>query len=137
MRFQTSFEKIAQTTHGQVFAMCFIGLRIILGLSSLYLITLLSGQPLGVLLILLAVATSLIIGLLVRPFALLAMAGTVIFVVASVDLSANPHVVLPVLGLLLLLGMFAAGGSGHVFGCDGIVFRNLRRSTSVTRFLFG
>ena len=149
MRVQTAFEKFSQATNGHIFAFCFVGLRVLLGLSSIYFVSLLPGLETQELwddrvwfdfiapLVLVAGGISLIAGLLVRPLALASMIVTALFTVSFLDLKAEPYHALPMLGLMLLLGLFAAGGAGHVLGLDGIVFRNLRRSGAAVRFLFG
>lgn len=144
MRFQTSFEKMAQVTNGQIFAVCLVGLRVLLGVSCLYLVTQLPTLEVTQLqfafivpIVLLAVGVSLVFGILVRPFSLLAMLMTAMSTFLLIDIKTTPQAALPMLGLILLLGLFAAGGSGHVFGCDGIILRNLRRPNTATRFLFG
>ncbi len=154
MRVQTSFEKIAAATNGQLFGWSFIGLRIYLGVVSAF-IALRSGaitwwNPDFSLsaaelawssmtqIILLGLGLSLITGLLVRPLSgamsvyLLASAFMVIN-----GVSQNPGILYMYIPILFLLGMYMSGGAGHAFGLDGVVLRNLRRQNSFTKFLFG
>jgi hypothetical protein len=149
MRVQTSFEKFSQATNGHLFAFCFVGLRVLLGLSAIYFVSLLPGLESQGLwddrlwfdfiapLILAAGGGALVLGLLVRPFTLAAMIVTLAFSFTFLDLQAEPYHALPMFGLVLLLGMFSSGGAGHVFGLDGIVYRNMRRAGPVIKFLFG
>jgi hypothetical protein len=135
MRVQTSFEKFAQLTHGGLFAFCLMALRILLGVAALGLAT---AVPLADMSWLHAVAgvvgLSFLAGLVVRPNALLGVVALV-FVLATEATNLEGSV--KIIGLMLLLGLFAAGGSSHILGLDGLILRNLRRPGRVARFLFG
>ncbi len=78
---------------------------------------------------------SFVLGVLVRPSALLGVVWLVVFAVVSV-LAAAPGVVPAFLAACLLL-LFVSGAAGHVLGLDGIISRNIRRPNTFTRFLFG
>jgi len=160
MRFQSTFEKITQGTSQQLFAFCFVALRIAVGVACLYAATQLIGtgafttdieqgttsyavqladfQVIQALFtpVLVAVGLVFILGALVRPVALLAI--VFILVNAATSGSINPGGVIVGHGLVALgLSLFAAGGSGHAFGLDGIISRNIRRPNVITKFLFG
>lgn len=146
MRVQSSFEKIAQSANAPLFSFCFIGLRILLGSSAFYAASQLSSLELVddklwldfVLPVALAICgISFVLGILVRPMAALAMILTVIFGLGILQLTETPSALLPLLGLLFLLGLFTAGGAGHAAGLDGLLLRNIRRPGAVAKFLFG
>jgi hypothetical protein len=152
MRFQTSFEKIAAATNGQLFGWSFIGLRVFLGVVLVFM-TLNSGAVTywnadaafssGDLLwssatqvVMFAFGVSLILGLLIRPLAVAMLAYVVVSTVLVIQ-QGTPGVILFYIPVFLLLGMYVSGGAGHAFGLDGVVLRNIRRPNAITKFLFG
>lgn len=145
MRVQSSFEKIAQSANTPLFSFCFIGLRILLGCSALYAATQLAMVEAAdetvwlkaILPALLAICgTSFVLGIMVRPMAVVAMIVAVVF--ASNMLQADDMGnLLPLVGVLFLLGLFTSGGAGHAAGIDGILLRNIRRPGPLAKFLFG
>lgn len=146
MRVQSSFEKIAQNANAPLFSFCFVGLRILLGCSAFYAAINLpvwapAEQPawLGIVLpALLAVCgTSFVLGVLVRPLAVTAMIVTVVLALGVLQVTENMAALLPLLGLLFLLGLYTSGGAGHAAGLDGILLRNIRRPGALAKFLFG
>lgn len=165
MRVQTSFEKMAQRTEGKVFIFFLIAIRLLLGVFCLYAFIMGMGSMLhpvrvdwggeppdfypyedrvalgdifGVITVvgLSFVGVSFILGLLVRPASIFMM--VIAFFVMIEELKGSYMPVEMILGLVfvLLLGLFSAGGAGHIFGLDGIIFRNVR-TNRVTKFLFG
>ena len=162
MRAQSTFEKIAQGTSQQLFAVCFVILRIAVGLAFIYLaikLTQMTGadvasdiepgtpsyamqladlRAIKILFspILIGLAVLFVCGLLVRPVSVVAIG--LIALNAFTSGSINPEGVIVGHGLLMLgFLLFAAGGSGHVLGLDGIISRNIRHPNMITRFLFG
>ena len=149
MRVQTSFEKFAQITNGSLFSFCFIGLRLLLGLLALLMVTRSASSQIfsfagtsEALASLSLVAGGILVvcflfGLCVRPASFLVMALLAATIFVDPDITQHLSQALPTLGFILLLGMFAAGGSGHMFGLDGIIYRNIRRPSRLAKFLFG
>ncbi len=160
MRFQSTFEKITQGTSQQLFAFCFVALRVAVGVACLYVATQLAGagaattglepgttsydmqladfQAIKTLFIpaIVSIGFCFILGVLVRPIALLAI--VFVLINATTSGSINPEGVIISHGLLVLvLSLFAVGGSGHALGLDGIISRNIRRPNALTKFLFG
>ncbi len=153
MRIQTGFEKIVATTNGQLFIWSFIGMRIFLGFLLTYLATA-SGvvtiwnmaDPSAVTMnevwnsipqtLFFGLGPALMLGILVRPFACLGLiylfAGAILYTQQS-----GPAPLLMSLPFVLLFGMFAAGGAGHVLGLDGVILRNIQRPGRLAKFLFG
>lgn len=139
------FEKIAASTNGQLFGWCFIGLRIFLGLAFIYLAlgwidmdaaneTITWSSVIW--LLMLGLGGSLFLGLLVRPFSLAALIYLLINTVLSAQ-SGDIMMIIINIPLILLFGMYLAGGAGHSVGLDGIIYRNFRRPSQAVRFLFG
>jgi hypothetical protein len=135
MRVQTSFEKFAQMTNGGLLAFCLVAIRMLLGLAALGLATAVPWAEMSWLQGAAAmVGLSFLSGLAVRPSAWLGVIALLfVFVTEPVSLEGAVKVI----GLILLLGVFAAGGSSHIFGLDGLIFRNLRRPSRITKFIFG
>ncbi len=151
MRVQTSFEKMSQLTNGSIFTFCLVAIRLLLGASSLYLaISAVQSWPaVGNLptlsmswamtlfcVVAAALGVSFLIGLLIRLVALLAIAILILLFILDGHWDTMGDIV-PQIGLILLLGLYAAGGAGHIFGLDGIIYRNLRRPGRLVKFLFG
>lgn len=161
MRVQSTFEKITQGTSQNLFAIFFVALRILLGVAAVYLAVQLAhqsgpdvstgvaGSPpylmqlsdlkaarMLVEPLLVGMGCLFILGLLVRPVAVVA----IIFLIlnAFTSGSINPEGVWITNGVIALgLALFAVGGSGHALGLDGIISRNIRRPNLLTKILFG
>lgn len=147
MRVQTVFDSLAKNTQQQVFAYCLVLVRIALGAICLSMVSefLKVNNLFGVWLPLVIAALlfgggALLLGLLVRPAALVLSLFTLYFSYLTwADLLVEQQAlhVLFLTGLLALLGLFVAGGSGHALGLDGVVLRNIRRPGRWSKFLFG
>lgn len=141
MRSQSTFEKMTEGTSQTVFAWCFIVLRIAVGLTVVYFASQIveltswsAGSPISILTMVLGGAFAL--GLLVRPIALLWMICLILLGLMPGSLNSGTAITSYAL-VTLGLSLFAAGGSGHVLGLDGIISRNIRRPNAITKFLFG
>jgi len=165
MRTQSSLGKISESAHSRSFGFAYVGLRLVMG--ALFLMTgwakigtgwsaasylavatgpfaewfrSLAGNTVVDLsnawgLFLLGVA--LILGFCVRPAALLGMVlMTLYYLAAFVANTAHGYVDEHVV-YFFVLALFSAGGAGHVFGLNGIVLGNLRRTNGLIRFLLG
>jgi len=165
MRTQSTLGKIAESTHEKSFGMAYIALRILLGgvflaagwakvstdwSAAAYLATAegpfsewfraLAGNGLidvmnawG----LLFLGIALVIGLLVRPAALLGVVLMVLYYLAHfVSNTAMGYIDEHVI-YATVLALFAAGGAGHAFGLNAIVLGNIRKPNSIVTFLFG
>lgn len=158
MRFQSTFEQVAQGMYPQMFAWCLVALRVVIGLACWYVVwQLLSistidtavpvvANPMGSIDVaavksvlvppLLLLGVVFIFGVFVRPVATIGMIAFVVALVLAGPERWGQLIVLDVI-VLFVLALFAAGGSGHALGLDGIIARNIRRPNVVTRFLFG
>lgn len=144
---QTVFDSLAKNTQQQFFAYCIVILRVVLGITCLSFVgefwgakVFFVGWPLLATAALLFGGVALIFGLLVRPASLVLSIFVLCFAYLTwgdVLVERNASHVLLVLGLLALHGLFAAGGSGHALGFDGIILRNIRRPGRWSKFLFG
>ncbi len=150
MRFQTSFEQFSQAVNGQIFAVCLVGIRVLIGLACLYAAVNLLGpagsDPDAVFVAkffipaFLVVGLSFTLGIFVRPVAVLAIIWLVFNIITNLGGSTTEELLTNLArqaGTILLLGLFVAGGGGHIFGLDGLIYRNLRRPNALTKFLFG
>lgn len=80
---------------------------------------------------------ALILGLFVRPAALLGMVLMALYYLAAFTANTahgyvDEHVI-----YFCVLALFAAGGAGHVWGLNGVVLGNLRKTNALIRFLLG
>ncbi|MFZ2681497.1 MAG: hypothetical protein WAZ14_00115 [Patescibacteria group bacterium] len=160
MRFQSTYEKISQGTSQNIFAACFVALRIAVGVACLYLAVnalqmpateiaadpgsalyyheLADQQaltrvavPIGV-----VMGLAFLLGVLVRPISILVILGLIFFGLQSGSIYPERVFLTTVICSLGFI-LFAAGGSSHALGLDGIISRNIRKANVLTRFLFG
>ncbi len=134
MRFQTSFEKIAAVTNVHVAGLALVLLRLAVGLT-MFVGGLNMPGPWS--LSLMFGGAMLILGLLVRPVAVVSMIASLLIILPTLIDSVTAEFVmtsLQVFGVNLLL---ASGGLGHAYGLDGVILRNIHRPGKVAKFLFG
>lgn len=136
MRVQTAFEKIALVNNGYIFVASFVGLRLVLALSCAFL-AMNAGLPWYFLFGLWGAALGLALGLCVRFVAAGLSFGLVLFYVTYIGTSLSAEQLLFGVSLLFCLGLFLAGGGGHVFGLDGMIYRNIREHNAFSKLLFG
>lgn len=165
MRTQSTLGKIAETTHEKTFGAAYVALRILLGgvyltagwakistdwSAATYLATAegpfaewfrsLAGN--GVIDFmnewgLLCLGIALIVGLCVRPAAILGMLLMVLYYFAHFVSNTKVGYIDEHVIYAAVLALFAAGGAGHAFGLNAIVLGNLRKPNAVVKFLFG
>ena len=85
----------------------------------------------------LLLGVALILGLCVRPAAILGAVLMVLYYLAHFVANTANGLIDQHIILIAILGMFAAGGAGHAFGLNAVVMGNLRKANAVTRFIFG
>lgn len=80
------------------------------------------------------------LGLFVRPVAIITTLAGAIFLLAELfGVTALLVVQLDSVSWLMLAvsAMLVAGGSGNVYGLNGLIYRNMRRHTWLSRFFLG
>lgn len=157
--------KISEATHGQSFGAAYVALRVLLGgmflatgwakistdwSAAMYLSTadgpfsewfrsLAGNGMIDVMnewgLFLLGIA--LVVGILVRPAAILGMLLMALYYFAHFVANTKMGYIDEHVIYAAVLALFAAGGAGHAFGLNGIVLGNLRKPNAVVKFLFG
>ncbi len=80
---------------------------------------------------------SLMLGLCVRPAAILGVALMVLYYLAHFVENTADGLIDERVILIAVLTLFATGGAGHAFGLNAVVMGNLRKVNAVTRFIFG
>ena len=165
MRTQSQLGKIAETTHEKSFGAAYVALRVLLGGAFLtagwakistdwsaatYLAAAdgpfsewfrsLAGN--GVIDVmnewgLLCLGIALIVGLFVRPAAILGILLMALYYFAHFVSNTKMGYIDQHVIYAAVLALFAAGGAGHAFGLNAIVLGNLRKSNAVVKFLFG
>ncbi|MEK7632791.1 MAG: DoxX family protein [Patescibacteria group bacterium] len=166
MRTQSQLGKIAETTHEKSFGVAYVALRVLLGgvyltagwskisvggwSAATYLATAegpfsewfrsLAGNSAidfvnewG----LLCLGIALIVGLLVRPAAILGIVLMALYYVAHFVSNTAMGYIDEHIIYSAVLALFAAGGAGHAFGLNAIVLGNIRKPNAVVKFLFG
>jgi len=136
MRVQTAFEKIALVNNGYLFVASFVGLRLVLAFACASL-AMNAALPWYFLVGLWGAAFALALGLCVRLAAFGLSVSVIIVFATRVGTSLSGEQLLIGIGLVLCLGLFIAGGGGHVFGLDGMVYRNIRERSLFSKLLFG
>ncbi|MDQ5952050.1 MAG: hypothetical protein QG626_177 [Patescibacteria group bacterium] len=136
MRVQTAFEKIALVNNGYIFVASFVGLRLILAFACAF-IAMNATLPWYFLFGLWGAAFALALGLCVRLAAFGLSVAVIIVFATRIGTSLSGEQLLIGIGLVLCLGLFIAGGGGHVFGLDGMVYRNIRERNLLSKLLFG
>lgn len=165
MRTQSALGKISETTHEKIFGVAYVSLRVLLG--GVYLMAgwakistdwsaatylsvadgpfsewfrSLAGS--GVIDVLnewglFCLGIALIVGLLVRPAAILGMLLMILYYLAHFVVNTKMGYIDEHIIYAAVLALFAAGGAGHAFGLNTIVLGNLRKPNVVVKFLFG
>lgn len=136
MRVQTAFEKIALVNNGYIFVACFVGLRLVLAFASAF-IALNIHLPWYAIIALWGVAVALALGVFVRLAACGLSVGVIVYFLTHLGGPFSGEQLFLGIVTLLLLGLFVAGGGGHVFGLDGMLYRNIREQNFLSKFLFG
>ena len=165
MRTQSMLGKISETTHAKSFGVAFVSLRLLFG--GLFLTTgwtkITTGWSASAYLAvangpfaewfqsmsgngfidainawgLFLLGVALILGLLVRPAAMLGILLMILYYFAHfVDNTAHGYIDQHVV-YGAVLALFAAGGAGHVFGLNSLVLGNIRKPNAIVKFLFG
>lgn len=80
---------------------------------------------------------ALVVGILVRPAAILGMLLMTLYYFAHFVANTKMGYIDQHVIYAATLALFAAGGAGHAFGLNAIVLGNLRKPNAVVRFLFG
>lgn len=85
----------------------------------------------------LLIGVALILGLMVRPASFFGIILMILYYLAGFDKNtANGLIDFHIIYSLLLL-MFLAGGIGHMYGLDGIVYRQFRKRPMLAKVFFG
>lgn len=165
MKTQSVLGKISEGAHEQLFGVAYLALRFVVGAmfflgawkkvtsdwsASAYLLSAngpfadwfhsLAGNGLidtvnawGMLLL----GIALILGLCVRPAAILGAVLMVLYYLAHFVANTANGLIDEHIILIAVLLLFAAGGAGHAFGLNAVVMGNLRKPNRVIRFIFG
>ncbi len=162
MRAQSSLSTIARTAHEGALGFSLVATRVMLGLSCIalgsgiasafasscfWLPTLVKSLDAcgGVGL----VSTSaylwlsgmlLVVGLFVRPVSILLGLSLIAILIAQVlnlPLIAAPQLADASWLMVVVSGAIATGGSGNIYGLNGLLYRNMRRHTFLSRFFLG
>lgn len=165
MRTQSILGKVSEGAHEQAFGVAYLALRFVVGVmfflsgwkkvtsdwsASAYLISAngpfadwfhsLAGNGFidglnawGMLFL----GIALILGLCVRPAAILGATLMMLYYLAHFVANTANGLIDEHIILIVVLAMFAAGGAGHAFGLNAVVMGNLRKTNAVTRFIFG
>lgn len=80
---------------------------------------------------------ALILGLFVRPAALLGMTLMVLYYFAAFTTNTAHGYIDEHIIYFCVLGLFAAGGAGHALGLNAVVLGNLRKPHAIVRWIFG
>lgn len=80
---------------------------------------------------------ALVLGLLVRPAAMLGMVLMTLYYLAHFVQNTTNGYIDEHIVLIAVLGLFAAGGAGHAFGINAVILGNIRKPGAVMKFLFG
>jgi uncharacterized membrane protein YphA (DoxX/SURF4 family) len=165
MRTQSVLGKVSEGVHEQAFGITYLALRFVVGAmfflsgwkkimsdwsASTYLLS--SNGPFadwfqslagnGFVDVLnawgmLFLGVALILGLCVRPAAMLGVLLMALYYLAHFVANTANGLIDSHIILMMVLAMFAAGGAGHAFGLNAVVMGNLRKPNAVTRFIFG
>lgn len=165
MRTQSVLGKVSEGAHERAFGITFLALRFVVGAmfflsgwkkvtsdwsASAYLLSAngpfadwfhsLAGNGFidsvnawGMLLL----GIALILGLCVRPAAMLGIVLMTLYYLAHFVANTENGLIDQHIILIAVLAVFAAGGAGHAFGLNAVVTGNLRKTNAVTRFIFG
>lgn len=80
---------------------------------------------------------ALILGLCVRPAAILGIVLMGLYYLAHFVANTANGLIDEHIILMAVLALFAAGGAGHAFGFNAVVMGNLRKPNAVIRYIFG
>lgn len=83
------------------------------------------------------IGIALILGLMVRPASFFGAILVVLYYFADFDTNTAHGIIDSHIIYAVVFIVFMAGGAGHVFGLDGIVKRQVRKSKLLATVLFG
>lgn len=86
---------------------------------------------------LILIGIALVIGLMMRPASFFGAILMLLYYFADFEGNTAHGIIDSHVIYILIFIMFMAGGAGHVFGLDGIVQRQMRKSKLLAALLFG
>lgn len=86
---------------------------------------------------LILIGIALILGLLVRPASFFGAILMLLYYFADLEGNIAHGIIDSHIIYVLVFVMFMAGGAGHMFGLDGIIKRQVRKSKTLAAIIFG